>query len=1390
MNKKVLTLCAGFLLAGSSVAWGQNPYDASVSAGVSSSVVNDLYKINQVTDAFNQFYKDGSSMTSKSAFPNVSPFAITNANGAKPIQALEYAGTNKAEDKYFQFVVSETDDSDNAVAKHVLTMVFVDGQYKVQIENVENANFSDNPVKLDRTLWKVTAYKDAAGTTLYYELQNKATDAILQLSTTPISPVNDNDFYEVGLNIVAGQTDWRWAKGETASQNSVVKNEAGANQAVLVDALTAQFTNGVTLYLAQKKVDNKISLGAIVGNSNSSFTSETITYADESEATFTPIKFEAWEANPILLTAEQINAELGNDLYDDGKSDGQFKFTFDPDVVGNTNVMTASDFVAVAPLTGNTRKPGDAADHFVRFQKKNTNEFLMVDTTYYNEAAQDRYELQMAVREITFPRYAVITDNNGDIDAIAKLESAGTAYTTTTARDYVTNPLYSVAAYTQMKRQSNFLPVFYPATSSLKLQAEMIYKKSKTDEPWWMQVKKDIRTTDGVLIPANYYIDGSINPLATGTNGRINAVGYYFAANAVSTLSTTDQVQKLSYDNKYQIPDVSNQQDNKYKVQGYSATKSYWAAIPTLNVEITNTIHKVSSINGNSKDMHVIDPTSANQTESYSSTNKTQIIPSVNFLKSNSNVVKLVTLSSNEKFLSADIADPNDKVYNGLLTNISLAGLRQNSQLSEVVDIQEGFYYIQNANKKASQLNKYNDYRYEDLAATNAMFTYWNNVTEEWDRGVSDFDQNQDGSLDGLRNVSNAEKDNEGIHVDSHKNIDRANIGNLVYSSEKLTIPSAQWYIKGNGDHYTMINRESGRQWGTEYWWKTNEEDVYVNQATYTDAAGMLQTYRDTIRLTPVPAAELTDKHLGYLNLTQEEALADTTTYTVGMASLGEVRFSLSEVDGVLTMVQDAQGSYKLERALITDTDPYVSGNAAKKTTDELIYGFAPTVNGKIDSSKMLERAKYYIYKDEVSANSGIEPTSIKTRNYITLSEGEYRLTPVKVQFDDNLYSMNTEIDEVANTDGVKVRRAFYVKQMTADPNKFVLVDPAVVTTTQNGTSTKTAYGARVFVNQLTGELQPGSLISDGYANSFANSILDFDKVGKQNYADIRAIGADRDTVEFFVANAPTYKLGENSQIKGAKVGLLDLRAESADINTAIFVDTANVNNAACPRFLLGVRDYDKYETSNLDHHNRHLWTKAAYLVNLKDSVDVNPAYYYRNIDQNATTYYRLGFLDGTHKGTTLTLDNGKSFDLSDAALGENGLNIATFAFRYCDTSRENFYIETMYDDNTRGWICIHNGVAAVTKNIQEAEVFSMAQNENIATSNEAISAEEGAVSVVATDGAVIVKGAEGKNVVIATILGKVVANETVNSDNETIAVPAGIAVVSVDGESFKVVVK
>ena len=58
-------------------------------------------------------------------------------------------------------------------------------------------------------------------------------------------------------------------------------------------------------------------------------------------------------------------------------------------------------------------------------------------------------------------------------------------------------------------------------------------------------------------------------------------------------------------------------------------------------------------------------------------------------------------------------------------------------------------------------------------------------------------------------------------------------------------------------------------------------------------------------------------------------------------------------------------------------------------------------------------------------------------------------------------------------------------------------------------------------------------------------------------------------------------------------------------------------------------------------------------------------------------------------------------------------------------------------------------------------------------------------------NGNVTIAGAAGKKVVVSNILGQVVANTVVSSDNATIAAPAGVVVVAVEGEAaVKAIVK
>ena len=75
--------------------------------------------------------------------------------------------------------------------------------------------------------------------------------------------------------------------------------------------------------------------------------------------------------------------------------------------------------------------------------------------------------------------------------------------------------------------------------------------------------------------------------------------------------------------------------------------------------------------------------------------------------------------------------------------------------------------------------------------------------------------------------------------------------------------------------------------------------------------------------------------------------------------------------------------------------------------------------------------------------------------------------------------------------------------------------------------------------------------------------------------------------------------------------------------------------------------------------------------------------------------------------------------------------------------------------------------------------------------SNESVADGAAGVKVIGGNGIVEIQGAAGKKVVISNILGKVVAETILASDNATIAVPAGIIAVAVEGENaVKTIVK
>ena len=248
----------------------------------------------------------------------------------------------------------------------------------------------------------------------------------------------------------------------------------------------------------------------------------------------------------------------------------------------------------------------------------------------------------------------------------------------------------------------------------------------------------------------------------------------------------------------------------------------------------------------------------------------------------------------------------------------------------------------------------------------------------------------------------------------------------------------------------------------------------------------------------------------------------------------------------------------------------------------------------------------------------------------------------------------------------------------------------------------------------------------------------------------------------------------------------------------------------------------------------------------------VNPYMFTTNSSANSS-YTRVGFVKAIHAGDSLfVLTNGfenvEPAKLDTATIianykkaklenfivdlvGDKHKNV-TWSFRYINPDKAGAVTEEgaenafLFESNVYGekdqnyrtvngdadraiaptyaaaWLKMHNGCLVLTDinsqfssaktNGDGALIFNVAQKdeEDMVTSNDNINNVEG-VSVVAGNGTVTIQGAAGKSVVISNILGKVVAETVLTSDNATIAVPAGIVAVAVDGEeAVKVVVQ
>ena len=176
----------------------------------------------------------------------------------------------------------------------------------------------------------------------------------------------------------------------------------------------------------------------------------------------------------------------------------------------------------------------------------------------------------------------------------------------------------------------------------------------------------------------------------------------------------------------------------------------------------------------------------------------------------------------------------------------------------------------------------------------------------------------------------------------------------------------------------------------------------------------------------------------------------------------------------------------------------------------------------------------------------------------------------------------------------------------------------------------------------------------------------------------------------------------------------------------------------------------------------------------------------YKWNEDQTKVMFKSGIINETRDTLTLTVkgEADKKVAMEADDNDENiwgGLNRFKFQIIEAGDEAEGYYRIRQTNANSEGLNYLSATNEKMTWSGKEQAMLFTIESVAAPTANEGVSATE--VKIIATDGAVNVKNAAGKNVVVSTILGQIVANEVLTSDNATISVPAGIAIVSVDGE-------
>ena len=687
---------------------------------------------------------------------------------------------------------------------------------------------------------------------------------------------------------------------------------------------------------------------------------------------------------------------------------------------------------------------------------------------------------------------------------------------------------------------------------------------------------------------------------------------------------------------------------------------------------------------------------------------------------------------------------------------------------------------------------------------------------------------------DGLYVIQNAETNKylaSPIHVDGAASewvtVDKA-------EQNVMHMPAYQWVVlKTKTSEYflstspvNVTNREYPSLKNPTY---NTTDKVLKNGASWqlTQAEGSKLYYckalsSDSLVITKITDKNiLGDKYLGYKYLTDDELMITNYAFNYFNPYTMDKYIAQVEGDTTLNALQEEATFFELVK---------------QNNNKTVAYGYTvdATVQARIEGLAQLERATYQI-------KAGKNMIAVGKENRYVLTEN---LAPATFYFKENnetekgCYYAFIDADDVEKD--TKGNVLFFNNKLgVADQSLKALLQEQVIEEVRTsafriGLADQPLYRRFNHV-ELDGavegnedatkllkfkEAYVGDYLMDETNKNFMREDMDYLGIGAKNIAKA---GLSFNVRPFNIGKSAQYQIKPQYLVYVSETENKGTEGKPCDATNHKHM---NANGEPC-----GPEDCI-HATPAVPGFNRYkLLVSFADSAEAKDVVKGEELYHFGK-------YHRVGFVDAVEQDSVLYIlgehfENVATKDLSmeDIKKVVKGINLKvavtedthhnyTWSFRYIDPAKaaneveedRAFLIESNVEPKgnkgesiaptNAAWLKNQNNCLVLSdpeeSEFEEAKtggdnalIFNIEKGsaDDMATDNEEIATSE--VTVIAGEGNVTIAGAAGKKVVVSNILGQVVANTVITSDNATIAAPAGVVVVAVEGEeAVKAIIK